>query len=91
MQGGAFAALKSGWIQHQIALRWQDRLNRIGAGELAILGVNQYPDPDRPLQVPAKVGAAPGTEDLQPASTVVSPLEMHRDSEPFEPEERSTA
>jgi methylmalonyl-CoA mutase len=90
-QGGALAALQSGWIQHQIALRWQDRRERIRQGEVAILGVNRYPDPDRPLQVAVEIADPPGTADLQPGATEVLPVRTHRDSEPFESTESSQA
>lgn len=84
-RGGALEALSSGWLQVQVADRWQERRRLIEQGQVQLLGVNAYADPERPVRSPATATHAPGNVESDRSPIAVQPLVPHRDSEPFEP------
>ena len=84
--GGALEALQSGWIQDQIAERWESRQRKIHQGEVPVLGVNVYQD-SAALQAESAAtveATAPVAPDSGAGALVVRPVLPHRDSEPYQ-------
>lgn len=87
-EGGMAAALSSGWIQSEIAGVAARRAEAIANKDKRLTGVNSFVDADAPLPnvlTPDLSGLAiEPSEKGSEGDESVTPLELHRLSEPFE-------
>ncbi|MCB1494380.1 MAG: hypothetical protein KDJ86_01225 [Bauldia sp.] len=81
-EGGMLAAIRSGTLQARIAEKRDDRLARVGARAIEIVGVNVHVDRSRPP--PTVTGAVATRISAAGAAEAAERLDFIRLAEPFE-------
>lgn len=64
VKGGVLETLNTGWLQDQIAERWQERCRSIADGQIQILGANAYTDQGISSEWPERVQGTSGQDDI---------------------------